>query len=498
MDRQDPEILAQNQPESSSPLNRRAALVTGLTALGGIVGLVSEAEAQTNSQTDPILLLLSRITYGATADEVAEARRLGFSGYLERQLAMLPSADTECEAYIQKMWPRVFMNANQLAALPDDWISSVQLQDATFYRMIKSKRQLFIRMCEFWNDHFSMYIWKTEGRYFVEDHNTVVRKHAFGRFPDMLRASAHSPAMMLYLDNAYSGYWAPNQNYAREIMELHTLSVTGGYTQNDVENLTRGLTGWSYEWDSNLPTHTKFTYRDDWHDQGAKTVLGRNIPANMKKEDGEIVLSLLASHPNTAKFIAKKMVRFFLGEGSWATLETSVADTYRRTGGDIKSMIRVILTPANLLRMKPKLKRPAHYYASGLRQMKANVKDVSWTRWSYINQAGQEFFSWAPPNGYPDVNGYWIGLLLPRWNFYMSLMAGWMNEQLQYDLVRLLGNPQTGNQLVDSINRVFFHGAMPQMERSRLQAYVVGKPMDEYTRRSTVALALCAPAYQWM
>ena len=178
----------------------------------------------------------------------------------------------------------------------------------------------------------------------------VIRKHALGKFPDMLKASAHSPSMLAYLDQTQSRNTAPNQNYAREIMELHTLGVDGGYTQDDVAELSRVLTGWTIQGRGN------FVFNPAIHDWTAKTLLGVTIPAGSPSlgqagiNEGEQMLDLLVNHPSTARFISTKMLMWLLTPTPTETQISAIASVYKATGGDIKSMIRAILNDAWLPR----------------------------------------------------------------------------------------------------------------------------------------------------
>lgn len=478
-------------------VSSRREIMTGLATLGGLLGLASESEAQSVS-TDPVIRLVQRCTYGATQQDVADARYLTFNGWLNQQLTMTDSEDQVCEAEVLRRWPRVFKNSEQLYGLENDWITVTDLQDATFYRMIYSKRQLYQRMCEFWRYHLNIFAWKVGGWMLVDDTNKVIRKHALGKFPEMLFASAHSGAMMQYLDNASSVGGAENQNYARELMELHSMGVNGGYTQQDVINVARCLTGFSFQWDPNANNTGSWLFYDWAHDNGTKKVLGRNIAAGGGVNDGNFVVRLLAVQASTARFISRKLIRWFLGEGNFTALETAVTNKYVQTAGDIKEMLKLILTPANLTAATPKLKRPAHLYASTMRQMKANMIGLDWTRWGYINQGGHELYGWAPPNGYPDANDYWSGLMLPRWNFYLVLLAGWMDQQIKFDLKRIISTATTPQAIADRIEAVFFVGKMPVAEKTKLVQFLNTNPTDPWRQRSAIALALCSPSYQWM
>lgn len=480
---------------SSAPILGRREVIAGLTAMGGALGLASETEAQ--SANDSIIRLLNRICYGPRVPEYNEAISLGFTAYLEKQLTMTEADDTSCETVAQQRYPRAFQTLAQLGIIDNDWITVTHLQDATLHRMLFSNRQLYQKMCEFWRDHLNIFAWKVGGWLLVDDQNNVIRKHALGKFPDLLKASAHSGAMMQYLDNAWSYAANPNQNYSRELMELHTLSVNGGYTQTDVEEVTRCFTGWSYTfpWEGG-PNIGKFRYRSDWHDEGSKTVLGRFLPANRGSTDGGSVLIILTTHVNTARFISRKMIHWFLGDGNWTALENAVTTVYMSTGGDIKAMLRAILTPANLLASQPRLKRPNHLFISGLRMMNASVRAFENMRWGYVNPGGQEPYGWAPPNGYPDADAYWMGFLLPRWNFFMGMFAGYLGNTVSYNINASFPGA-TANAIADSISGRLYFGKMPTAEKDRIKAFLNAAPITDDRRREAVVLAMCSPSFQW-
>lgn len=486
---QDP-VDAPAGPSISGAGIATAVGLLGLTAMGA-ASMPPPRQGRTAES-----MLLRRATYGATEADLAAVRAAGFDGWLNRQLTMTAVDDRDVELQVKRQFPRVVMPFRTLRTLDNDWETSQQLIGATMYRATYSKRQLFERLVEFWFDHFNIYMYKVGAWQTVDFVNTVIRKHALGKFPDMLWASAHHPAMMNYLDNASSTGGNPNQNYARELMELHTLSSTGGYTQTDVEEVSRCLTGWGVEWDSGQPNYAEFEYHDWAHDDGNKVVLGNQIPAGGGKRDGELVLQILASHPNTARFIAKKLVAWFLGQGNFATLENLVADTYMRTGGDIKEMVKVILRRNTVLVASPKFKRPYHLFVSALRVLGAKVTEYGGIRWAYLGQSGHEPYTWSPPNGFPDYTDFWTGLMLPRWNFMLNTMAGGLDE-VQFDWRALVQQARTPETLVSRYNQVFFGGEMPELERRRLSEFLSAGALNDNRIRGSIALALCTPAFQW-
>ena len=249
--------------------------------------------------------------------------------------------------------------------------ATTELQSAKIARAVSSERQLQEVMVDFWENHFSVFAGKGLTRFLIADYERdAIRPHALGKFRDLLGGVAKSPAMLFYLDNWRSaadsshrtlvadrarrrapGARRPatprrsglNENYGRELMELHTLGVDGGYTQNDVIEVARAFTGWTIG-----PRDGSFVFRPAIHDAGEKVVLGHRLAAGRGIEDGEEVLDILASSPATARFVARKLVVHFVSDSAPAALVERVAQTYMRTGGDIREMIRTIATSPEL------------------------------------------------------------------------------------------------------------------------------------------------------
>ena len=253
--------------------------------------------------------ILNRLTFGPRTEERMLVQEIGLEAWIEDQLSSQAPDDFDLDLRLMP-FKTLKMQATELV----DWSSRLfgeydretvpnQLRQATLIRQVYSRRQIEELMVEFWSDHFSMSTDKGEVWFLkTVDDREVIRKHALGNFRDLLHASAHSPAMLVYLDNQVNRKGATNENYARELMELHTLGVHGGYTQRDVMELARCLTGWTVKehfWRGD------FTFKADWHDPGSKQVLGMILPAGGQSE-AEKVLDALADHPATARFIASQ------------------------------------------------------------------------------------------------------------------------------------------------------------------------------------------------
>ncbi|MCX8050084.1 MAG: DUF1800 domain-containing protein [Methylohalobius sp.] len=334
--------------------------------------------------------LISRITFGPTPALLKEAKTLGWTKFLDRQLR--PEAIDDSVA-------------NQAAArLPTQ--ETYQLQFYFLYRMLSTQAQLRELMTWFWENHFNTHLLKHGNRQWELKENTQFRQHALGRFRDLLDVSAKSAAMLYYLDNHQSRKGAINENYARELLELHTLGVNGGYTQKDVVEVARAFTGWNVaSWETG-----EFVFYASQHDTGPKTVLGTPLPAGRGIEDGEAVLDLLARHPSTARFICTKLARFLIADApSQATVE-DCAQTFLARDGDIRQVLANLLTSAEFFSdrsVRAKLKTPLRYVTSVVRALepeRLGTHDLTWDMY----MMGLGLFVQPIPTGWPEESSAWI------------------------------------------------------------------------------------------
>jgi uncharacterized protein (DUF1800 family) len=441
-----------------------------------------------------LVKLVRRVTNGVTQEELALARQLGFYGYLNYHLNWTRIDDNQVQSYVGQNFPTVNQDAAQLYALNQDTVRA-EFVNATLYRAAFSKRQLYERMVEFFSDHFNIaYVDVAYMR--VPDDRDVARRHALGKFPDMVRASAHSPAMLEYLDNTRNRGNSPNQNYARELMELHTVGVDGGYTQDDVAELSRCLTGWTI-----APRGVGFNFDPNTHDFGEKRVMGQLIPAQNRsvgqlgKRDGDTMIDFLVAHDNTARFVGGKMLRWLLRYDPTDAQVDAVAAVYRSSGGDIPAMVRAILTPANLLAAPAKYRRPYTFVLAALRATNPNVMRIGQITGRWLTSVGQPLFAWGPPDGYPDRADYWAGGVLQRWNFASYLTTNTADAVI--DINRFLATP-TPDGLVTAINNALFAGEMPERLRGQLLTYAQGGTLNVARARETLALALGSSTFQWI
>lgn len=445
---------------------------------------------------DPVLRLVRRISMGLEPQEVALARQMGYAGYLEYQLNADAIDDSALESAVAARMPLLSQTTLQLRTADATEVAN-QLSDSAMYRAAFSRRQLKERMVEFWTDHLNISLNKV-GYLLVADNKTVIREHALGKFPDMLRASAESAAMLRYLDQNTSRTPTPNQNYAREIMELHTLGVDNGYTQADVAQLSRILTGWSYN------TSGVFTFVNSYHDKTAKTFLETSFPAMpgtptsaQMKAEGDAAITLLLNRPATARFISTKMARWLLAyEPPQAVIDATVA-AYTATGGDIKAMIRVILTGKNLMAAPAKYKRPFHLAVSTFRGMNVEVNNIRPAR-QRTELMEMPSFYWEQPDGYPDRTEWWSGLVTLRWNWATYLSQQNSATNVRMNSVSTFRTPQdNADGVVNQIAIRLFGGEMPASLRAALATYLKAATYSDTRVRETVALAASSHQFQW-
>ena len=441
---------------------------------------VPDARASTRNSDalpppDPDTLTLNRCTFGVSNELIGEMQRRGRENWLERQMDWESIDDRETNDFLHRQTPTVFMSAKELAALPNRGQAANELKQATVYRAMYSNRQLYEVMVEFWSNHFSIYhrdgpvtLLKT-----LDDRN-VIRPHALGSFRDLLHGSSKSPAMLVYLDNHTNVAGTPNENYARELMELHTLGVDGGYTETDVQEVARCFTGWAVgrRGSGNMGN---FQFYPRLHDQGEKTVLGTAIPANGGIRDGEQVIDMLAGHPSTARFISTKLARHFVADEPPQALVDRLARIFLDTDGDIRSLLREIFLSDEFLRSADqKLKRPMEYIISALRSTRASPGPQAYRGVrQYLFALGQIPFDWVPPDGYPDVAGYWTSTngLLNRWNF-ASALAGSRLPGIRLDYLALIGRNWRPGALVDHLAARLLHRPLLNDDRQSFIDYL--------------------------
>jgi uncharacterized protein (DUF1800 family) len=331
-----------------------------------------------------------------------------------------------------------------------------ELAEAKLLRAIYSNRQLDEVMTDFWFNHFNVFIGKGPDRYMISAYEReVIRPHALGKFKDILAATAKSPAMLFYLDNwqsvgpdselalygpqrrgGHRGRFAPprpqgknrpsglNENYAREIMELHTLGVDGGYTQKDVTELAKVLTGWTIE---RPQLGGEFKFNERAHEPGSKYVLGHKVGDHGEKE-GEEMLDVLAHHPSTAKFISRKLAMRFVSDNPPQALVDRMAETFLKKDGDIREVLRTMFRSPEFWAAdayRAKMKTPFEFVASAARASGADIQNAL-PLVGTLNRMGMPLYAMQPPTGYSMKAEAWVNssALLNRMNFALQLASG--------------------------------------------------------------------------
>jgi uncharacterized protein (DUF1800 family) len=336
------------------------------------------------------------------------------------------------------------------------------LAEAKVLRAVYSNRQLEEQLDDFWFNHFNVFLDKGSDRYLVTDYErTAIRPHVLSKFRELLEATAKSPAMLFYLDNWQSvGPSAPqprgqgnkkqarglNENYGRELMELHTLGVDGGYTQKDVTEVARCFTGWTI----NQPNRGgKFVFNPQLHDNGEKVVLGVTIPAGGGESDGEKVLDILARQTATARFISKKLAMRFVADEPPAALLDQMSDTFLKTDGDIRQVMYTMIDSKEFWSVgayRTKMKSPLEMVASSVRSLNGTV-DYATALMQQVAELGEPLYRKLEPTGYSNSSKEWANSasLMARMNFALQLAANKLpGVKVEVAEAATPGNPLAG------------------------------------------------------
>ncbi|MEP7273369.1 MAG: DUF1800 family protein, partial [Acidobacteriota bacterium] len=488
-----------------------------------------------------------------------------------------PGADPEQRRKIQAVM-------RELGYRPQNQIVQ-ELQQAKILRAVYSERQLQEVMTDFWFNHFNVFAQKGADRVLITSYERdVIRPNVFGKFEDLLRATAKSPAMLFYLDNWLSaspdargpqrrpgagrpgqpgeigqgrpgGFPGPrpdprqnqarprpgqqlpdrmtnevgqrqqpgqmqvppgqgqgqrrrglNENYAREVMELHTLGVEGGYTQKDVQEVARCFAGWSIR---DPRRGAEFIFNRAFHDENEKTVLGTKIPSGGGMSDGEAVIKLLAHHPSTAKFISTKLARKFVSDTPPQSLIDRLAEIFTKSDGDIREVLRALFSSPEFLSpesFRAKIKTPFEMTVSAVRALGADTNGgPAFHRWTA--QMGEPLFLAQPPTGYADNAEMWVntGALLERMNFGLALLAGKIpGTRVEMTKLAPPANATTAAAVTDHYIKLLLRGQVSAQTRATLDkslastevASAAGSGANQIDRAKIVGLILGSPEFQ--
>ena len=444
----------------------RLALLLALVLMPSVAAWAGDVEGD-DAQTAQIRHLLRRATFGVRKADVEAVKQMGREAWIDRQLEPALIPDPEIDKRLEGFETLKMTNEEFLGRLSgattmatkgppkkgEDRVEAArrrqqelnQLRNqaarevprAILTRAVYSERQLQEVMAEFWRNHFNVDITKDAVRYYIQDwEREVIYRHMFGSFEELLMATAKHPAMLFYLDNYVSQ--APmaraekvragredtdrtgglNENYARELMELHTVGADNGYNQDDVIQLSLVLTGWSIQ-------EGEFVFRQNYHARGTKRVMGKAVKGDDVQE-GEKLIEYLAKHKNTRQFVVTKMARYLQADDPSEKLVADVVKVWAKTKGDLKAVTKAILMHEDFY-AKPsvltKAKTPFEFVVSALRVTGAEMKDAGGVI-ERLADMGQPVLRQEDPTGYSDAAVDWMdtGVLAVRWQFAFDLL----------------------------------------------------------------------------
>lgn len=417
-------------------------------------------------------------------------------------------------------------------------------QQLTMVRAVTADDQLREVLTDFWTNHFNVFLNKGQDRALLPEYiETVIRPNALGKFKELLLATAKSPAMLFYLDNARSvkpGAVAPalarmqqpgrrmnparqarvdsvrtrmtqrmpsgiNENYARELMELHTLGVDGGYTQKDITEVARILTGWGI----NPRQHDQFEFHDWAHDTDAKTVLGVSFPAGQEEKEGERLLRMLAEQPATMHFVSQKLCARFVMDDAPDGCTDDAVRAWKASDGDILAIMRAIVHSPDFWSPRAvdsKVKSPLEFVVSSARALRL-VPDTAPQLAQAVARLGQPLFQYSAPTGYPEREQEWVnsGALLARMNLAVALAGRASGTSGEASGVRRpasgardqASRPEgSGGDLLTEIDKTFFAGRMSETTRTAIAREIAESPNPQAARTLAMGLALGSPEFQ--
>jgi uncharacterized protein (DUF1800 family) len=519
-----------------------AAGLIGLALFQLPAGVVARAEVPTDDRA--IAHALNRLAFGGRPGDVARIKKMGLARWIDQRLDPARIADPDIETRLARLTTlsldtetlaqdframrqerqRRQREAGQNAVPPEPRAMTPEMQrprqvfaemaEAKLLRAVYSERQLEEVLVDFWFNHFNVFARKGRTEIYIGEYEReAIRPRVLGSFRDLLGATAKSPAMLFYLDNWMSadpeaagrieanrrrfrarGQRPPdqrppmrmrglNENYARELLELHTLGVDGGYTQQDVVAVARAFTGWTI----GEPGSGGFRFAAAMHDRGEKKVLGQTIPAGGGIEDGERVLDLLSNHPSTARHIAFKLAQRLVSDTPPSSVVDRAAAAFQRTKGDLRAVVRTLVTSPEFFAAdtyRAKVKTPFEFVTSTLRATDADVQSAMGVVRA-LQGLGMPLYLCQPPTGYEETAETWVssGALVNRMNFALAVAGGQLRG------IQIPGLAEAGAERVrDRIVRDALGG---DVSKATLDTIVKATSAEQ-----TIALAIGSPEFQ--
>ncbi len=495
-------------------LFRAAGTIGAASALATVGSVVESAPAQAATPKpgsafvppDLNLHLLRRATYGPTPGTLESLRNRGRAAWLNDQLHPNTIDDGSCQHLINERFPQLswsMTEAQNKIPKKEHWEYMISLSMATIARAVWSKRQLYEVMCEFWSNHLNVTA-PADGVWYarIDYDRTVIRAHALGRFEDMLVASAQHPAMLIYLNNAESTKVEPNENYGRELLELHTVGLGASYTEVDMRDSTLIMTGFGIN-----PSTGLFRYDGYAHHTGDVKVMDfeDSNPTGAGGQDvGLRYLRYLANHPSTARHIAYKLCRRFVSDDPDPTLVDALAQTYLDNDTAIAPVLMQLFTSATFAdSVGDKLRRPFEDITATLRILGYQPEDsgVTGMRTLYwvCNEVGHAPMGWDLPDGYPDDAASWqsAGTTLNRWNRHLSLAGHWAPKSLRQPALRTLlprKLPKTYGGMVDDLAKRLVFRTLTKDHKQVVLTLLERRADDPFTAKDADANYRMAPA----
>jgi uncharacterized protein (DUF1800 family) len=559
-------------------MNLPTKLIAGAISLALLTGLSTSDNRLNDRQR--ALHALNRLAFGPRPGDVDAVMKDGVDTWIEQQLHPEGIPDRAVQARVDALPTTKLSNAEIMRTyyapvqaarkeanaaandgqvdkaevrreimrdIPPNQRPQVVMNDLLSQRILRaaeSDRQLNEVMVDFWMNHFNVFAGKGIDRFLLTSYERdVIRPHIWGRFEDLLMATAKSPAMLFYLDNARSiaapenrprmpqriGYFgggffgrgrmmplAPqqnrqkgglNENYAREIMELHTLGVDAGYTQKDVTELARVLTGWTITNQRDGGEGAAFIFRPRLHDAGAKMVMGIRFAPGGGIDEGERMIHVLAHHPATAHHIAYKLCQRLVADEPPPALVDRVAKKFLATDGDLRETVRAVISSPEFWDprvYRAKVKSPFEYTISAVRAVNAQITDPTAIARS-LQQIGEPLYGAQPPTGYSDKADVWIntGALMNRLNFALSLAANKL-PGIHGDVVSLIPASQAADasHSVEALALALTGGTLTEETRSTIKSRIVERkaptedPWDNTQLPTVAGLILGSPEFQ--